>query len=296
MREAGLLPGMGPGLADAPKAGMGSAEIARALVDGELTTLLLLHVDPLSTHPERSTWEAALDRSGALIAFSDFLTPALEENATVVFPAESNAEKEGTLTHPDGRLQRVRQAIGHPGETRPEWWVLAQLAERVGAGLDVASSPAVFAELAKAVPFLDGIDLEEIGGRGVRWQDRDAASKLPGAEPSDGQLEQPPELPEGMRLGASPSLWSGQVTAHAPSLRFLAPMQRAELAPADAQRLGLESGDHVVVTAGGESVRAAVALRQAVSPGSVFLTAGTAEHNATALMNGVPRTVELRKA
>ena len=52
----------------------------------------------------------------------------------------------------------------------------------------------------------------------------------------------------------------------------------------------------MLVSAGGESVRASVALRQAVSPGSVFLTAGTAEHNATTLMNGVPRTVELRKA
>ena len=52
----------------------------------------------------------------------------------------------------------------------------------------------------------------------------------------------------------------------------------------------------MLVSAGGESLRAAVALRQAVAPGSVFLTAGTAEHNATALMNGVPRTVEVRKA
>ncbi len=51
-----------------------------------------------------------------------------------------------------------------------------------------------------------------------------------------------------------------------------------------------------MVTAGEESVRASVALRQAVSPGSVFLTTGTAEENATALMNGVPRTVEVRKA
>ena len=211
MREAGLLPNLGPGLADAPEAGMGSAEIARALAGGELTTLVLLHADPLATHPERAIWEAALDRAAGVIAFADFVTPALEENATVVFPAESNAEKEGTLTHPDGRLQRVRQAIGHPGETRPEWWVLAELADRCGAGLDVASSPAVFAELTKAAPFLDGIDLEEIGGRGVRWQDRDAASRLPAAEPSDAQLEQPPELPEGMHLGASPSLWSGSV-------------------------------------------------------------------------------------
>jgi predicted molibdopterin-dependent oxidoreductase YjgC len=146
------------------------------------------------------------------------------------------------------------------------------------------------------VPFLDALTLEEIGGRGTRWQDTDSASKLPAAELSEAPLEQPPELAEGMKLGAAPSLWAGQVTEHAPSLRFLAPVQRAELAPADARRLGLEQGDEALVSAGGESVRAQVALRQAIAPGSVFLTAGTAEHNATALMNGVPRTVEVRKA
>ena len=48
----------------------------------------------------------------------------------MVFPAESYAEKEGTVTHPDGRLQRVRQAIGHPGEVRPQWSVLAELCAR----------------------------------------------------------------------------------------------------------------------------------------------------------------------
>jgi len=214
----------------------------------------------------------------------------------VVFPAESNAEREGTLTHPDGRVQRVRQAIGRPGEVRPGWWVLTGLADRIGAGMDPQGAPALFDAVKEAAPFMEALTLGEIGGRGARWQDADSASKVPGAEPSEQPLDHPPELPEGMRLGAAPSLWSGPVTAHAPSLRFLAPVQRAELAPVDAQRLGLEQGDDVLVSADGEEVRASVALRQAVSPGSVFLTAGTAEHNATALMNGVPRTVEVRKA
>ena len=203
-----------------------------------------------------------------MIAFTDFLTPELEENATVVFPAESNAEKEGTLTHPDGRVQRVRQAIGRQGEVRPGWWVLAELAATAAApAWTCATPPPLFEGVTKAVPFYGALTLEEIGGRGVRWQDRDAASSLPAAELSEDPLEKPPELPEGLRLGASPSLWSGPVTAHAPSLRFLAPEQRAELAPADAQRLGVAHGDEVLVSANGESVRAAVALRQAMRAG-----------------------------
>ncbi len=295
MREAGVLPAMGPGLTDAPEAGMGSAQIASALAGGELTSLLLLHCDPLSTHPERPLWARALDGAASVVAVADFLTPALSEHATVVFPAESNAEKDGTLTHPDGRLQRVRQAIGHVGEVRPIWGVLAELAGRCGSSLDVLTSAMVTTELIKAVPFYDGLTLEEIGGKGVRWQDRDAASRLPAAEPPESELAQPPELPEGVRLGVATSLWSGPTVEHSPSLRFLAPDQRAELAPADARRLGVASGDEVDVAAGGETVRARVALRQAMQPGSVFLVAGTAADHAHALTNGMPRTVQVRK-
>ncbi len=293
MREAGLSPGLGPGLTDAGQVGTTAGQMAQALGEGDLSALILLHADPLASHPESARWQAALDRAGAVIAFTDFVTPALEDNATVIFPAESYAEKEGTLTHPDGRLQRVRQAIGHQGQVRPEWSVLAELAERCGAGLEVLSAPQVTEKLFAAVGFYNGLTLEEIGGKGVRWQDRDAASKLPAAELPEGTLEVPPELPEGMRLGTAASLWAGTTVENAPSLRFLAPTQRAELAPADAQRLGVISGDEVEVAAGGQSLRATVALRQAMQPGSVFLVAGTADNNAGALTNGVPRTVEI---
>jgi anaerobic selenocysteine-containing dehydrogenase len=108
-------------------------------------------------------------------------------------------------------------------------------------------------------------------------------------------LEAPPELQQGLRLGTAPTLWSGTVTRHAPSLRFLAPVQRAELSPSDAERLGVSSGDEVEVAVGGERVRASVALRQAVRPGNVFLVSGTDQENATALTNGAPRTVEVTK-
>jgi NADH-quinone oxidoreductase subunit G len=296
LREAGLLPDLAPGLADAAEPGKGAAELPGALAAGELGALLLVDVDPLRDLPEQAAWERAYDRAGAVIAFAEFVTPGLAEHATVVFPAESSAEKEGTLTHPDGRLQRARQAIGNVGDVRAGWQVLAELARRVGAGLDLAGPPQATAALTAAVPFYDGVTLDEIGGRGVRWQDRDAAAKAPAAELPEGSLDTPPPLPDGLRLGAAPSLWAGDISRHAPSLKFLAPRQRAELSPADAQRLGVGAGDQVEVAADGASVRATVALRQAVQPGSVFLVQGTEEDNATALMNGVPRTVEVRKA
>jgi len=230
-----------------------------------------------------------------VIAFAEFPTDALSEHATVVFPAEAGPEKEGTLTHPDGRLQRVRQAIGHQGQTRPEWSVLAELTERCGASLDVLSAPELTAKLTAAVPFYAGIGLEAIGGSGLRWQDAESAGELPEAALPSGQLASPPELPEGLRLGVVHSIWADPVTEHAPSLRFLAPQQRAELAPSDAGKIGVRSGDRVEVSAGDVSVRATVALRQAIQPGSVFMVAGTLEDNATALANGAPRVVQVQR-
>jgi NADH-quinone oxidoreductase subunit G len=150
--------------------------------------------------------------------------------------------------------------------------------------------------VAKAVPFYAGVTLDEIGGRGVRWQDRDAGSKLPLADLPDAQLATPDDLPEGLHLGATPSLFASPAVHHSPSLRFLEPTQQVELAPDDAQRLGIASGDEVVVSAGEREVRAKAALRQAQRPGSVFMLDGTGEDGANALTDGVPRTVEVRPA
>ena len=145
------------------------------------------------------------------------------------------------------------------------------------------------------VPFYAGLTLDEIGGRGVRWQERDAGSKLPAAElpGSDADLDQPPQLPGGLRLGTVRGLWAGRETEHSPSLRFLAPHQRAEISPEDARSVGVQTGDEVLVGVNGTRVRAVAAVRSAVPEGSVFLTEGTSEDNATVLLNGVPQTVEL---
>ena len=79
------------------------------------------------------------------------------------------------------------------------------------------------AEVVAAVPFYAGLTLEEIGGRGVRWQERDAASALAAGELPDGPLEEPPPAPEGPTLASAPTLWAGGEVRHSASLGFLAP-------------------------------------------------------------------------
>jgi NADH-quinone oxidoreductase subunit G len=275
LREAGFLPDAGPGLTDAPEAGRGAPEIAAALEDGDLTVLYLLRADPLRTHPDRARWKRALHRATAVIAHESFMNETLREHATVVFPAESYAEKEGTVTHPDGRVQRLRPAIGHPEGTRPEWQVIAELAQRLDHDLGVITGAQASARLFEAVPFYAGLSLERLGGRGVRWPETDAASRLPAGPSAPFELDPAPEphASNGVLLaGAYRSIWAAPEVEASPALAFLHPEeQRVELSPADARRLGIEPGDLVEVAVNGSRVTGRAVPRAAVPPGTAFL-------------------------
>jgi NADH-quinone oxidoreductase subunit G len=230
LREAGVLPNAGPGYGDPPlPGGMDAHAIARALDARELQALYLLQSDPLRDLPDASLWRSALAGAGTVIAHASFLTETIAEHADVVFPAESYAEKEGTLVHPDGRLQRLRPAIARPGATRAGWQVISEIGLRLGLDLDVLSGAMASRRLFEAVPFYAAMTLEEIGGRGVRWQEREAAANMPagasvGEEPpalavsaSDAEALPPAEL-AGFR-----SVWDAPEVLHSPALSFLYP-------------------------------------------------------------------------
>ena len=310
MREAGLVPDAGPGLAELGpgQAGRASAQIAAGLAEGDLVALYLLHVDPLRALPDRPAWERALAGAATVIAHAPLLTDGLREHADVVFPAEAYPEKEGTVVHPDGRLQRLRPGIAHPGEVRDGWRVLAELARRLGTDLGVASAGEASAQLFAAVSFYSGLTLEQIGGRGLRWPERAQAAtefgerEAPPAPTRDRAPEhQPPTLAGAaangaLHLDSYRSLWSAPEVQASPSLAFLHPQQRAEIAPADAQRLGVRDGQRVTVCAptngqpaagqegaGAREVQATVALRHALTPGVVLLQDGLERDSANAL-------------
>jgi NADH-quinone oxidoreductase subunit G len=210
LREAGVLPNAGPGLGELTGeagAGLDARGIGEALGEGELAAVLLLESDPLS--PERTSaadermraprgpengglpgeeaaeaelWRRALERASTVVACATFVTEGLREHANVVLPAQAYAEKEGTIVHPDGRIQRLRPAVAHPGDTRAQTLVIAGLASRIGLDLEAPTGPAASQQLFDAVPFYAGLTLEEIGGKGVRWQERPAARSYPGRE------------------------------------------------------------------------------------------------------------------
>jgi NADH-quinone oxidoreductase subunit G len=197
--------------------------IAEGLAGGQLGALYLLHCDPLRDLPDRELWVRALAAASMVVAHASFLTEAVREHADVVFPAEAYAEKEGTVVHPDGRLQRLRPAIARPGAVRAGWEVLAELALRLDVNLDAHDGTTVSQALFDAVPFYAGLTLDEIGGRGVRWQERPAASAfpLPDGPPAREQLQPPPQDAED--LAGHRSVWDAQEVEFSPSLEFLFP-------------------------------------------------------------------------
>ncbi len=299
LREVGCLPDCGPGLAEA-QGGKGTEEIRAALESGELRSVILFGVDPIRDFPDSGAWAAALGAAEQVIAFSMFENETTAK-ADVVLPLETHAEKDGTLTHPDGRIQRVRPSASRPADIRPNWEVLTELSAALGHDTAISSQPSALATVSAAVPFYAGIDDAAIGGRGVRWQDRPEATALPAPEPAPpvpvkAGGRPPDKAPsDGLRLGTYRDLWAGPITELNPPLRFLEPTQRLELAPADAERLGLHSGDAVRVAQNGAAVEARVEIKERLPQGACFLIEGTADGNANALLNGGPVEVEIAK-
>ncbi len=343
LREAGCLPDAGPGLTDVTfsmpdmknvrSVGKPTEEIRAALESGELKTVLLFGVDPLRDFPDTEAWKSALASADHVIAFSTFET-ATTAMADVVLPLETHAEKDGTVTHPDGRLQRVRPSASRPGDIRPNWGVLAELSLTLGHDTSISSQPSAFAALVDAVPFYAGITDADIAGRGVRWQEASGAGRSPDVISPDTQRGAPTdhsetddasrgvasgEVTSGDRVAsargvasaesapdASPAsdtlalstyrdLWTGPITELNPPLKFLQPQQRVELSVSDAERLGLSSGDQVLVAQNGTSIQATVAIKGRVPEGVCFLLEGVADGNANALLNGSPVSVQIEK-
>jgi NADH-quinone oxidoreductase subunit G len=297
LREAGAVPDAGPGYAAVDTPGRSTAEIGAAAAAGEITALHLFGTDPVRDEPDRGLWERALHSAALVVAHSSVLTEGLAEHATVIFPAESHAEKQGTVVHPDGRVQRMRIAIAHPGEVRPGWWVLAEIAGACGLETGVERAGDVFAQLVAAVPFYEGLSDEEIGGGGVRWPERPQAQAMAvgadSAPPDDPAPPEPAAVSNGhLRLGTYRPIWAAPECEISPALKFLIPQQQVELSPDDAQRLGILHGEDVIVAQNGTRLAAKAFVRSAVPAGSAFLADGLAADSANVLTESLIEVIK----
>jgi len=150
-------------------AGLSFPEVLRAIGEGKIKALYVVGEDPLSTLPDPSGVELTLEQLELLVV-QDIFPSELGKIAHAVLPAASFAEKEGTFTNMERRIQRIRKAVEAPGEAKEDWRILAELSSRLGQALKYESSSAVFEEIARTIPGYSGISYSRLENEGgLQW-------------------------------------------------------------------------------------------------------------------------------
>jgi len=149
--------------------GLTTLGMERAAQEGAMRCLLILGEDPVVTDPGQHGIRRALEKLDSLIVVELFPTETARL-ADVVLPAASFAEKDGTFTSTERRVQRVRLAVPPPGEARADWEILEALAVRLGRPMGFTSAEGIFAEMTPLTPTYAGLTygrLEQRGG--LQW-------------------------------------------------------------------------------------------------------------------------------
>ncbi|SHE80116.1 formate dehydrogenase subunit alpha [Caloramator proteoclasticus] len=150
------------------KVGLTVPEVFKAAHDGKVKALYIMGENPMVSDPDIKHVEEALNSLEFLVVQDIFLTDTAKL-ADVVLPAASFAEKDGTFTNSERRVQRVRRAINSVGEAREDWRIIKELMIRLGYECSLNSSKDVMEEISKLTPQYRGIDYERIEEKGLQW-------------------------------------------------------------------------------------------------------------------------------
>lgn len=248
------------------------------LIDGENTVV---------TDPDRHHCEKALDSLDFLVVADLFMTETAAL-ADVVFPASGWAETDGVFTNTERRVQRVRAAVSPPGEARPDWWILNQLARRMGfEGFDFESPKEIFNELCELSPIYHGLDWDRIEHGEYQWPvpeaDHPGTPRLHEEEFVNGrgvfkliEYRDPAEtvsddfpvwLTTGRRLA---SYHSRSQTGRSAGIDYLLPEELLEVHPEDVDAWGLEDGGWAAVASPRGEVTIRVKATNRSPRGTVF--------------------------
>jgi formate dehydrogenase alpha subunit len=269
-------------------AGLTSLGMQRAAHDGAIRCMIVMGQDPAVTDPAQHTVQRALAMLDCLVVVELFPTETTRL-ADVVLPAASFAEKDGTFTSTERRVQRVRRAIPPPGEARADWEILEALADRLGRPMGFTSAEGVFAEMARLTPIYAGMSyarLEQPGG--LQWPCPDADH--PGTPllhrdrctRGKGRLMAvsdtlPAELPDGdypLQLTTSRlhfQYGSGSMTRRAPLLERENPLGILWINPRDAAVRHIAPGSVVRIRSRRGEVTTRAILSDTVRPGTVAM-------------------------
>jgi len=282
-----------------PTPGLTVTEIMDGALDGRIRGLFILGENPMLSDPNLHHVEQALQALDLLVV-QDIFPNETARMADVVLPGVSFAEKAGTFTNTERRVQLVRPALPAPGEARQDWSILQDLAGRLGAPWRYRDPSAIFDEMRTLTPSYAGMDYARLEGAGLQWPcptlDHPGTPILHTERFTRGLgLFSPVEYrpPAEATDDAYPLLLStgrilfhwhgGTLTRRSAGLDWLAPEAEVEIHPDDAAALGIEDAEMIEVRSRRGAVRARAKITTRSQQGIVFMTFHYAEAAANLL-------------
>jgi len=292
----------GASLSDKP--GLTVTEMLDAAHDGRIKALYIVGENPPLSEPDASHALEALKKVDFLVVQDIFLSETAQE-ADVVLPAASFAEKDGTFTNTERRVQLVRKAIEPIGDSKPDWWIICQAAQRMEAiGFNFENSSQIMDEIASLTPSYGGISHARLEKGGLQWpcptEDHPGTPILHSGQFSRGkghfvplQYKPSAELPDReypllLTTGRRLYHWhTGTMTRRVKGLNDLLGEGTIEMNPENAAGLGITDGEMVNITSRRGQISAKAVVTEVSPPGVVFMNFHFAESAANVLTNPV---------
>ena len=268
---------------------------------GDVRALYVMAENPMLSDPDVNHVRHCLEQLDFLVVQDIFLTETAEL-ADVVLPGTSYAERNGTFTGTDRRVQRVRKAIEPVGESKPDWVIVCELAQRMGAhGFDFESPEDVMDEIAALTPIYGGVSYERLEKEGsLQWPvptaEHAGTPYLHKGKFSRGlghfhaiEFKEAVELPDDeypFILTTGRIMFhfhTGTMTRRTAKLHQEVPEAYVEIHPQDAARIGLNGTGWVRVASRRGEIELSVRVTERIRPGVVFIPFHFAEAAANAL-------------
>lgn len=267
------------------KNGLMIPEMFEKANSGEVKAMYILGENPVLTDPNSNHIRSGLEKLEFLVVQELFLTETAEY-ADVILPGSSFAEKDGTFTNTERRVQRVRKAI-EPIPGRADWQTIMALSAKMGYPMEYNSPEEIWMEMASLTPSMAGITYERLEEKGIQWPCPDsqhpgtpflhagtfirgkglfqAIEHIPPAEMPD---EEYPFL-----LSTGRVLQHYNVTTpYSTGIQSMWPEEFSEFNPEDAAKLGVETGDMVKVTSRRGEITTRIKVTDRVPPGMLWMS------------------------
>jgi formate dehydrogenase alpha subunit len=285
-----------------PKPGLTVTEIFNKALEGKLKGLYIMGENPVISDPDSTHVRKALKKLEFLAVNEIFLSDTTQY-ADVILPAASFAEKDGTFTNTERRVERIRRAIKPVGQARTDWEILCEIATRCGyKEMEYDHPSQIMDEIAELTPIYGGISYDRLDPFGLQWpcpdKDHPGTGYLHKDKFAKGKATFMPcvykaadELPDDeytFVLSTGRVYWhwhTGTMTRRTSTLDREVPAGYVEINPKDAEKLNIQKGDRVRISSRRGQIETQVLVTEKVKEGSVFVPFHFREAAANVLTN-----------